>query len=154
LDGAEEPYWRCNLHNVPDKSVAKILVLDLFGGHTDNKKEQRKKISSAFARNNTELVWVPPGCTPMVQPLDVSINRAFKERLRQSWKNWMLVEIQNKKHDDDGYCTDDEEKNTFRIRPPKKQDVLGWVEDAWYNTSGKVVQKSFMCTGISNASLS
>ena len=53
-----------------------ILVLDALKGHlTDSVKNQLRKM-------NTELV-MPGGKTSVLQPMDVSINKPFKDRLRQ-----------------------------------------------------------------------
>jgi hypothetical protein len=88
----------------------------------------------------------------MVQPLDVSINRPFKDRLRNAWKNWISIEIENKiaEIEETGYTTENDGNVQFRIRPPKKQDVVEWIEKAWYDTKPNIVTKAFLCTGISN----
>ena len=54
-----------------------MLVLDAFKGHhTDSVKNQLRKM-------NTELVVIPGGMTSVLQPMDISINKPFKDRLRQ-----------------------------------------------------------------------
>lgn len=40
-------------------------------------------VKSALKDNNIVLSIVPPGCTSLVQPLDVSVNRVFKDFLRE-----------------------------------------------------------------------
>jgi hypothetical protein len=53
-----------------------MLVLDAFKGHvTDSVKDQLCKMK-------TELV-IPSRMTSVLQPMDVSINKTFKDRLRQ-----------------------------------------------------------------------
>jgi len=39
--------------------------------------------------------------------------------------------------DTDGYGTEEE----LKIRPPSKQQIVEWVEDAWYETTEEVVVK-------------
>ena len=57
-----------------------MRVLDAFKGHlTDSVTKQLRK--------NTELV-IPGGMTSVLQPMDVSINKPFKDRLRQQYLTW------------------------------------------------------------------
>ena len=56
-----------------------MLVLDAFKGHlTHSLKNQLRKM-------NTELVVMPGGMTSVLQPMDVSNNKLFKDRLRQQY---------------------------------------------------------------------
>jgi hypothetical protein len=55
------------------------IVLDAFKGHaTDSMKDQLRKM-------NTELVFILGGMTSVLQPMDVSINKPFKDRLKQQY---------------------------------------------------------------------
>jgi len=133
-----------------DRNSASLLVLDVFKGHKD-KQGEVAKIARALDKNHIHLAWVPGGCTPLVQPLDVAINRPFKAALGKLWRDWMNTEIENAQVDrTSGYHSDDEEAAP-RIRPPSKQQIVSWVEEAWYAIASGIVQKSFVCTGISNA---
>jgi len=61
-----------------------MLVLDAFKGHvTDSVKDQVHKMK-------TELIVIPGGMTSMLQPMDVSINKPFKDRLRQQYLTWIV----------------------------------------------------------------
>jgi len=72
-----EIVWGCRpraLLNQPS-----MLVLDAFKGHlTDSVKNQLRKMK-------TELVVIQGGMTSVLQPMDVSINKPFKDRLRQQY---------------------------------------------------------------------
>ena len=60
-----------------------MLVLDAFSCHkTDNK--------ALLRRTNTDLVIIPGEMTLLLQPLDVSINKPFKDGLRHCWKDWIM----------------------------------------------------------------
>jgi len=53
-----------------------MFVLDAFKGYlTDSVKNQLRKM-------NTELVIIPGEMISVLQPMDVSINKPFKDRLR------------------------------------------------------------------------
>jgi len=60
-----------------------MLVLDAFKGHvTDTVKNQLCKMK-------IELVVISGGMTSVLQPMDVSINKPFKDRLRQQYLTWI-----------------------------------------------------------------
>jgi len=60
-----------------------MLVLDAVKGHlTDSVENQLRKM-------NTELVIMPGGITSVLQPMDVSIKKPFKDRLRQQYLTWI-----------------------------------------------------------------
>lgn len=43
---------------------------------------------------NTKALLVPAGCTSLVQPLDVSLNKPFKNKMRDEWKRWLDVPVE------------------------------------------------------------
>jgi hypothetical protein len=53
-----------------------LIVLDLFGGHkTDG-------VLDTLYANDITVSIIPGGCTGLIQPLDISINRPFKDILK------------------------------------------------------------------------
>ena len=60
---------------LPTKS---LLVMDSFSAHLTT------DVSENLKNNNTQSVIVPGGCTSKVQPLDVSINKPFKQILKKT----------------------------------------------------------------------
>ena len=60
-----------------------MLVLDAFKGHhTDS-------VKNHLCEMKTELVVIPGGMTSVLQPMDVSINKPFKDRLREQYLTWI-----------------------------------------------------------------
>jgi hypothetical protein len=60
-----------------------MLVLDAFRRHvTDSIKDQLCKMK-------TELVIIPSGMTSVLQPMNISINKPIKDRLRQQYMTWI-----------------------------------------------------------------
>ena len=59
-----------------------LLLYDNFKGQCT---ENLLKLLDA---NNISVVLIPPNCTDRLQPLDVSVNKAAKEFLRNSFQKW------------------------------------------------------------------
>ena len=84
-------------------------------------------------KNKVHTVIVPGGCTPILQPLDVSLNKPFKAILRKLWQEYMLrstEELEKKRA----------EGNTpaSKIPAPSKQTMVDWVTTAWLELAEKV----------------
>ena len=61
-------------------SPPSLLVMDKAASHSKDMVESVSNMSGAV---------IPGGCTSLVQPLDVSINKPFKCAMRKQWKDWM-----------------------------------------------------------------
>ncbi|KAH7967127.1 hypothetical protein HPB49_022953 [Dermacentor silvarum] len=70
--------------NVDD--VRRLLVLDQAPIH----KTQAAK--NAFEEYDTDVLYVPAGCTSILQPADVYWNKPFKSTLRHLWEQFMCEE--------------------------------------------------------------
>lgn len=114
-----------------------ILCLDSFKAHISVSSEVKLRTNKIHAS------VIPGGCTSVLQPLDVCLNKPFKSLLRHSWQNYMLSE------------TEKLEKQNLKdkIPPPSRQVIVNWVEDAWISIKSRkdAIAKSFLVTGISNA---
>jgi len=109
-----------------------MLVWDMFRAHiTDD-------VKAAVKSRNTDLCVIPGGLTSMLQPLDVCLNKPFKDRLRQTWTAWM---------------TSGSAKTTKggNLQKPDITVVCQWVVDAWESIPSEMIAKSFLKCGISNA---
>lgn len=56
-----------------------LLAIDLFSGH------KTEEVLDTFRAHDVMPSVIPGGCTGLVQPLDVSINRPFKDLLKVSY---------------------------------------------------------------------
>jgi len=63
------------IHGFQKSQEPRMLVLDVL------RSQKTAAVKETFKRLNTLPVMVPPGCTSLVQPLDVCINHSFKERI-------------------------------------------------------------------------
>ncbi|CAI7882226.1 unnamed protein product [Closterium sp. NIES-53] len=63
-----------------------LVVLDSYRGHLT------EAVGQTMRMFRLSRAVIPGGCTPLVQPLDVSINRAFKCGVRHRYSSWFEEE--------------------------------------------------------------
>ena len=99
-----------------------MRVLDAFKGHlTDSVTKQLRK--------NTELV-IPNRMTSVLQPMDVPINKPFKDRLRQQYLTWISDPVR-------------ELTETGKIKSAAPSEVARWVSAAWKAILESIIIRSF-----------
>ena len=109
-----------------------LLIWDSFRAHlVDSVKE-------ALRKTNTDIAVIPGGLTSVLQPLDVSLNKPFKDHLRAKWTTWMI-----------------EGQKSFtaggNIKAAPLSTVCSWVDESWKGLSQDMVSRSFKKCSISNA---
>uniref|UniRef100_A0A1X7V5T4 DDE-1 domain-containing protein n=1 Tax=Amphimedon queenslandica TaxID=400682 RepID=A0A1X7V5T4_AMPQE len=57
-------------------------------------------ILALLEENDIDIVTVPANCTDRLQPLDVSVNKAAKDFLRDKFHKWYAEQIQKQMSDD------------------------------------------------------
>ena len=108
----------------------RLLVWDSCQVHLTDAVQQE------LHRRDIDVAVIPGGLTPLVQPLDVSINRPFKQKMRHSWENWMI--------EGDPSLTP-----TGHRRAPTKEMLVSWLVDAWNAIPSAMIEHSFKKCGIS-----
>ncbi|CAG8511857.1 17028_t:CDS:2, partial [Racocetra persica] len=93
-------------------------------------------VTDTQINNECEAV-IPSGLTSICQPLDVAINKPFKDNLRKEWHLWMAK----------GGAGKTAARNLRRARI---SDVCEWVKNSWEQIPGDVIIKFFIKCGISN----
>lgn len=74
--------WVNRVWHPNQDDVRRLLVLDQARVHT------AQDVKDKFQEVDTDLIFVPAGCTPLVQPADVSWNTPFKLEMRKQWTRW------------------------------------------------------------------
>ncbi|CAN0392809.1 unnamed protein product, partial [Pylaiella littoralis] len=108
---------------------ASILTLDDFKRHKDEAFQQ--KLAS---KAKTEAVMIPGGLTPVVQPLDRSINKEFKRGIRAKYTHWVKNEF--------------DRNGPGKAVAPSRGVVATWVKDVWANISVKTILSCFKVCGL------
>jgi len=120
------------VEEVDEPELPKMMVYDSFRGHLV------ESVKKKFRENGFDLAVIPGGLTSICQPLDVAINKPFKDNFRKEWHLWMA----------NGGAGETAAGNLRRAR---LSEVCGWVKRSWDNISDEVIIKSFKKCGISNS---
>lgn len=87
-------------------------------------------ILSLFKQFNTSYRLISPGLTSYCQPLDISINKLFKDLIKMKYRNFQI-----------------KYKNTIK---PSPEDMITWVSEAWWSNDidEKMIKYSLKKVGI------
>ncbi|GFX42436.1 DDE-1 domain-containing protein [Trichonephila clavipes] len=84
------------------------------------------------------MAVIPGGLTSLVQPLDVCINKPFKQNLKQQWNMWMI-----------------EGEKSFtkggQMCHASLEILCEWIIKSWNEIKPHLIQKSFKKYSISNS---
>jgi len=76
------------IENVP-RGIIPLLLLDDFSVHKTG------AVVGAIQALGVEVEFIPPGCTGMVQPVDVGYNKPLKSKFRAEYHRWMMDQDPN-----------------------------------------------------------
>ena len=102
------------------------MILDKASSHIT------QNILDSFKSNNQYLSFVPAGLTRFIQPLDVVVNKPFKDSLRKVYLE---------------YCS---QLNDSSVKITREK-MIEFICNIWYNPNvitSEMIIKSFKCTGI------
>jgi hypothetical protein len=134
--------WRfCNADmsdSVLKPMVPRLLVLDAHSIH------RTEKIKELYKKLNTTVAMIPGGCTSMLQPLDVCINKPFKDRVKR-----LATEHYNRNIEQWSA-----HKDFFYSASQRRILITKWVGQAWrelHQDKSETIIRSFKKCGISTA---
>jgi hypothetical protein len=106
--------------------IIPILFLDSFKVHLLG------SIADAIQGLGVELEIIPPGCTGLVQPIDVGINKPFKANMRKIYTEWLL-----------------EQDADAAIPSASCLDVSAWILESVKGIKKETIVNSWRKTGFS-----
>lgn len=110
-----------------------MLVLDAFKGHTT------EKVKNLIKEMGSDFVCVPGGMTSQLQPLDVSVNKPFKDNFKRLYNEWLCSEERDSALTPSG-----------RVKRASCSQLCRWIEEAWNAITPEIIQKSFRKCCITN----
>ena len=96
-------------NNIPLENT--LLIFDSAPMHTS------LEVLKYISNKKINYVLVPKGLTPILQPLDVSINKPFKEAMKHKYES-SIIYFSN--------------KDKIKI---KREVLLKWINECWYDSN-------------------
>ena len=87
-------------------------------------------VVSAIQALGVEVEFIPPGCTGLVQPVDVGYNKVLKAKVKDQYHVWLMAQDPDKP-----------------IKKTTRRDVVGWVLAAEDNISLVTRRNAWRKTG-------
>jgi hypothetical protein len=79
----------------------------------------------------SKMAVIPGGLTKKLQPLDITVNKSFKDQLRAKWENWMMGGIH-------------EYNTTGQMKRPSYKDIVVWILESWAAVNENCVRNGFI----------
>ena len=109
-----------------------VCFFDSFSAHID------EGIRNTFkTEHKTTTAVIPGGLTKKLQPIDISVNRSFKNHVFEEWEKWMS----------EGIHTFSE---TGKMRRATHVEGCNWVIQVWKEVKVTVIMNGFRKAGITS----
>ena len=130
-----KPYVNRVAEEVGLTDTASLLLLNSFKAHTTDADQ------NTLEEINTKAPVIPGGCTSKVQPLDVCVNKPFKQLLKASWAQYLKRAVSSTQ---DG----------TKVKTATRQEVTDWIVSAWQAMKEKreLIRKSFQVCALIESS--
>jgi hypothetical protein len=101
--------------------ILPILFLDSYRCH------MMASVVGMIQDLGVEVEHIPGGCTSLCQPVDIGVNKPFKNRIQNQWEEWMIAE---------GLANG----TTF---PPTRENIVEWTRIATNSLPAQMIQNAW-----------
>ena len=106
-----------------------LLIMDNASCHSLSGVQQKQLSGfTALPRTNVTIVFLPPNCISVVQPLDRGIIAAFKLRYKSKLLEWVSSQFDL-----------DQQHDLKKVVPNVKKTIL-WSYKVWTNMDPQIIQ--------------
>jgi hypothetical protein len=88
--------------------------------------DDTKRLVSKYSK----LAIIPGGLTKKIQPMDLSVNKSFKSKLRSTWQRWMMTGV--KDYTESG-----------KIKRVSYEEISRWILGSWQAVTVTSVKNGF-----------
>ncbi len=101
--------------------ILPILFLDSYRCH------MMASVVGMIQDLGVEVEHIPGGCTSLCQPVDIGVNKPFKNRIRQQWEEWMIAE---------GLANG-------TTSPPTRENIIEWTRIATNSMPSQMIKNAW-----------
>ena len=83
-------------------------------------------------KKESKVAIIPSGLTSKVQPLDLTVNRSFKSKLRKKWEDWIINDYNNIKHTKSG-----------NMKAADWDTIFEWIVSSWEEVNPSTILNDF-----------
>ena len=123
-----------------DQSKKAIVLLDVYKVH------QCESVIDRIKSLNCEVKFVPGSMTSKCQPMDLSVNKSLKSRLKDEYNVWYSEEV--KKAFENSVDKSAIAKSINLAMSRIKPLATGWFVTAWSQVTSEVVKNGFKEAGL------
>ena len=102
-----------------------LILMDNFSAH------KNEMVFDALHKLNIDILFFPSNCTQELQPLDLAVNKPFKDNYSEEWSHW----FETIGHDWFTYAGN--------YKAPIINQVVTFISKVWEGTSNVTVLNSF-----------
>ena len=130
---------------LPDSHPAIVIYMyDAFRGHDG------EELRILLSESHLISVRVPNNCTDRLQPLDLSVNKAIKDRLRQPFTDWYACQV--KLQIESGKSIKDLRVDTrLSMKEPEAKWIVSVYDYMYLRSNPSISINGFKAAGILDA---